>query len=108
MAKLTLTAAPTFDAVVDIPQVSGDKVPVRFTFRHRTQDELKALSDAEMAEDAPPVADEDMVLQIASGWELEEEFTIENVRTFCQHFTGARFAITGAYYKAYLKARLGN
>lgn len=106
--KLSMLAAPTFESVVDVPQVGGEPVKIRFTFKHRTQDDLKALAAAETATDAPLRADEDAVLEVAAAWELEEPFTAENIRTFCQHFHGARFAITGAYYKAFVKARLGN
>jgi hypothetical protein len=106
MTHLKLTAAPTFDAPVEVPQLGGEKVPVRFTFKHRTQDEFRAMMKADEAGDQRE--DEVVVMEVACGWELAEEFTPENVRTFCQHFTGAGPAIAAAYLKAFAKARLGN
>ena len=103
MAKLSLVAKPTFLSKVQIP-VAGDKaVSVLFTFKGRTREAFKAfiesLTDRE---------DVDVVLDIASGWDLEDAFNKENVELLTQNYLGAARAIIEAYLSELTAARTKN
>jgi hypothetical protein len=107
---LSLSPSPTFQATVEIPQLGEAAAPlaVRFTFKHRTRDEFAALLKSEDDPAAAQRADEQVVMDVACGWELVEEFSVENVRTFCQHFHGAATSVVRTYLREFAKARLGN
>lgn len=102
-AKFKLEAAPTFDAVVDIPVHGAEPAKVKFTFRHRTRDELDAFYKA-----AGERTVDESVLAVVSGWELDDELNAESVAKLTQNYMGAGPAITNAYINAMLQARLGN
>lgn len=103
MAKLSLVAKPTFTSKVFVP-VAGDKpATVTFTFKARTRDAFKAfvesLSDRE---------DVDVILDIASGWDLEDAFDRENIEQLTQSYLGAARAIIEAYLSELTAARTKN
>jgi hypothetical protein len=50
----------------------------------------------------------DMILQIAEGWDLEYEFTYENVAQLCDELPGVAMAVVLAYREACIEGRLGN
>lgn len=102
-AKFKLEAAPTFDAVVDIPVHGAEPAKVKFTFRHRTRDELDAFYKA-----AGERTVDESVLAVVAGWELDDELNAESVAKLTQNYMGAGPAITDAYIHAMLQARLGN
>lgn len=116
MGKLSLKADTTFQALVKIPRLGQEPADVTFTFKHRTRDEFQALEqrDSELLKrvlageevELPP--DEEKVMELACGWDLDDAFTVENVRALCQHYIGACPAIVKAYGEAFAKARLGN
>jgi hypothetical protein len=101
MAKLKLTADPTFTAKVGIPVPGGRTVAVEFTFRWRTKDALSAWLTAAQE-------DLDAVLDCACGWENDEPFDRENVATLLQTYPGAARAITTAYLEESSGARAKN
>lgn len=92
MPKLTLTQEPTFDASALIPIPGKSPVPVQFTFKNRTRDQFnKFLKELEGK-------DKHLVLmEMAEGWELEESFTAENVKTFLSNYIGAFDPILDKY-----------
>lgn len=103
MAKIKLDPNPTFDAPVLIPIAGGEPASVRFTFKHRTRDavvawldEIKDKKDAAIVQDA------------ASGWELDDAFTAENVERLCQNYGGAADAIFQTYLRELRGARVKN
>jgi hypothetical protein len=103
MAKLSLTAKPTFPAKVQIP-VAGDKpATVTFTFKGRTRDAFKAfiesISDRE---------DVDVIMDIASGWDLEDAFDRDSIELLTQSYLGAARAIIEAYLNELTAARVKN
>lgn len=102
-AKLRLVAHPTFKAAVDIPVPGTGPVPVVFEFKHRTKDGL-----VEFIRSADGLPDEQTVLAVASGWDMDEAFTAENVVTFLQNYLGAARAIVEAYMRELAQAKLGN
>lgn len=103
MAKLTLVANPTFKAKVGVPVAGGSPVEVEFVFKHRTKTALETwvASRAERS-------DVESVTDMASGWELAEEFNAANVETLIENYGGAGLAIFKAYVDQLVQARLGN
>jgi len=103
MAKLSLKANPTFSAKVGIPKHGSTPVEIQFTFKHRTSkdfsDWLKSLDGKDKAE---------AVLEMAEGWELEDEFSTDNIRVLLSNYMGAFQAILDTYMKELTQARLGN
>lgn len=108
MASINLTEEPTFELKVAIPRVGRPDAEVVFTFKHRTVDEFqKLLTDSEAGAHRD-MTDEQVVMMLAQGWELKDEFTEANVRLLCQQYQGAGPAIAKAYFREFARARLGN
>jgi hypothetical protein len=102
MAKLTLNANPTFKAKVEIPVAGSDELgQVEFVFKHRTRDEL----DKWMSESAE---DLQKVMEMATGWDLPEEFNETNVQMLLQNYFGAAAAIVTGYLNELMKPKKGN
>jgi hypothetical protein len=103
MAKLKLVANPTFIAKVGIPIAGADAADVVFTFTHRTKTQLD-----EFVRSRSEKADVDSVMEMTSGWDLEDPFTRENVETLLENYIGAAIAIFRVYVDQLVKAKLGN
>ena len=101
--KFTLAIKPTFTAKVMIPVPGKPAEPVEFTFKGRTRDEFKEFIDALKDRE-----DVDVVMDICSGWELEDAFDKANVETLTQNYLGAARAIIEKYLNELTQARLGN
>lgn len=131
MAKLTLKAPPTFKGKVQIPVAGGAAMEVVLDFKHRTREELDLHLAAARARVAPPVAaapvegqdapveapkrreitmDDEVadVMDVATGWDLDEPFNAENVRTMLNNYHRASWAIGMAYMVELTQAREGN
>jgi hypothetical protein len=100
MAKLKLQPDPTFKAKVAIPVPGAEPASVEFTFKHRSKDEmdrfLKSVADME--------GDFEMVMAVATGWDLVDEFTAANVKALIGNYIAAPAAI----FEAYLAELAGN
>lgn len=103
MAKLQLTASPTFKCNVLIPVPGKKPVPVEFNFKGRTKDEFKSFIDT-----IGDREDVDVILDIATGWELEEAFGRESVELLLQNYMGSARVIIEKYIGELTAARLGN
>lgn len=103
MAKLTLTASPTFLAKVSIPVPGGKAVPVEFKFKGRTKDEFK-----EFLEGLADSEDVEVITEIATGWDLDDAFNEDNVAKLTQNYIGSARAILEKYISENSGARLGN
>ncbi|SIQ99818.1 phage tail assembly chaperone [Pseudacidovorax sp. RU35E] len=103
MAKFRLKAAPTFDAAVKIPLPGGEVGEIVFTFRHRTKAEL----DAFMAR-LQTLTDPEAILEMASGWDLEEPFTIENVVVLLDNHYAAPRQVVDVYVSQLFQAKEKN
>lgn len=105
MAKLSLVADPSFSALVPISK-PGQETPVKvsFIFKHRTRDGLKDFINGL----TPDMADPDLIMNVATGWELDEAFTAENVAILCQNYHDAGPQVWKTYLAELTKARLGN
>jgi hypothetical protein len=101
--KLKLNPEPTFKAKVGIPVPGSRPVDVVFTFKHRTREEiLEWIQSSRDATAAESVAD------AAAGWELDDEFTPENIERLCNNYPGAGLAIVQTYLDELRGARSKN
>lgn len=103
MAKLSLTAAPTFKATVAIPIAGAKPAEVEFTFKHRTRDQFR-----EFTENLGKREDIEVVMDIASGWDLDEPFSKESAEKMIQMYIGSAFAILNTYMAELSGARVKN
>lgn len=101
--KFSLTPAPTFKARVLVPVPGKTAELVEFTFKGRTRDQFKEFIDGLKDRE-----DVDVVLDIASGWELDDAFDKENIELLTQSYLGAARAIIEKYLSELTQARLGN
>src|SRR5690606_35898985 len=127
--------APTFDMPVDIPNRGGDPIAITVTCKAlgklawaRIRDAANASADersearieaaskegerarirvAEIVEEGLQ-ADSALVLEFATGWDLEDELTAENLARLEDQCGGALRAIVEAYELAVYQSRLGN
>jgi Phage tail assembly chaperone len=104
MAKLKLQPKPEFKASVSIP-VAGEAeaLSLEFTFKHRTREELEKFITASVNRTDP-----ETILEMASGWELADAFTAENLALLAQNYIAAPKLIFDKYIDELVKARLGN
>lgn len=105
MAKLSLTPNPTFEAAVKIHVPGGSRVPVKFVFRHRNRASVKVLW--EEVKDGKH-SDVELVMQLACGWELDDEFNADNVGLLVDSYAGAAGEILDTYFRELAGAREGN
>lgn len=103
MAKLKLEANPTFDASVDVPVPGSDPVPVRFTFKHRTRSQYLAW-----VEEAKDRSDAEVLMELAIGWEFDDEFNAENAAKLCDNYAGVGVALVQTYHLELLGQRTKN
>lgn len=103
MAKLALQPNPTFKAKVSIPIPGAKAEPVEFTFRNRNREDLTAW-----LETLEGKSTEEAVLEIASGWDLEDAFDAANVKLLLCNYIGAWTAIYDKYLGELVKAREKN
>jgi len=103
VAKIKLNPSPTFDAVVNIPVPGSDPVPVCFTFKHRTRTQVREWFEA-----AIDAEDVQTILDIATGWELDDEFSKANISALCENYAGAPRAVLQVYLDELRGARTKN
>ena len=101
--KFSLSTSPTFKAKVLIPIPGKSSEPVEFTFKGRTREQFKDFIDGLKDRE-----DVDVILDIASGWELEDAFDKENVEMLTENYIGAARAVIEKYISELTQARLGN
>lgn len=93
---LKLKPNPTWTTAVAIPAPGGD-VTIKVEFKHMTRDGYQAFikNEAELVR-----SDEDAIMDIAVGWfNVEGEFTKENVRELCQQYHAAPRAIVETFIR---------
>lgn len=101
--KFSLTAAPTFKHKVEIPVPGARAVPVEFIFKHKTRDEFKEFIDGITGRE-----DVDVILEIASGWDLDEDFDDTSIDALTQNYIGSARAVIEAYINNLTAAKAGN
>ena len=103
MAKLSLDAKPTFTAKVGIPVAGSVPVSVEFTFKHRSRDDLNVfLNEAEKR------TDEQTMMAMVDGWELDDEFNEANMKRLMQSYIGSTMAVVEAYIAELTQAKRKN
>lgn len=131
MGRIKLGARPkTFAHTVTVQMPEGGTASVRMQYRYRTRTEFGRFVDdlVRAAGTAPPASqqDEDVrfslhaaleatrdtnadyILQIAEGWDLDEEFNRASLVQLCDELPGAALAIIEQYRAASTEGRLGN
>lgn len=108
MAKLTLAHKPTFTAAVQIPVLGGGTEAVQFTFKAKRKTEFSEWLESLSNQKEEVRKDEDIVLEIASGWDLDETFTPKNLSELGELYPGSARAIVAAYINEYTGAKAGN
>ena len=103
MARLTLNPAPTFKATVDICRPGLDTEKIEITFKHRTRDQMD-----EFIKQMEGMSIEDQVMAVASGWDLVDQFSLENVQLLAQNYITAPMAIRDKYISELIKAKEKN
>lgn len=103
MSKLKLVPDATFKATVKIPVAGGESSPVEFVFRHRSKADLEKFIDT-LAERS----DEDSILAMSEGWDLEDKFNAESIKLLTENYIGAALEIYFAYRSELTKTREKN
>ena len=103
MAKLTFTTAPTFAMKVAIPVPGKKPADVEFTFKGRNRDEFQAYLDATAGKE-----DIDALMDTITGWELENEFSREEVELMMLFYPASPRAIIQRYISELSGVRVGN
>jgi len=101
--KFSLTPSPTFKAPVSIQVPGGKTVQVEFTFKHRNREDFR-----ELTEGLEGRKDVEILLDIASGWELEDAFEEKNVQKLVDNYLGAGRAVLETYVAELTAARAKN
>lgn len=128
MAKVKLGNRPkNFPAPVSFPMLDGSTGSIQVSCKYRTKKEFGAFIDGLMdAAGVKPSPDADVklaladlmastidqnahyILQAIDGWNLDEPFTLDNVKQLCDEIPAAAQAIMETYRTAITEGRLGN
>jgi hypothetical protein len=126
MAKIKLGARPeSFKHTVKFPMLDGTQGTIEVHYRYRTRKAFGAFIDSvfESANEPqvdgtkPNLADimaktaganASYIMQAVVGWNLDEDFTEENVQQLADEIPAAAAAIMNDYQKAILEGKLGN
>jgi hypothetical protein len=131
MGKIKLGARPkSFAHTVTVPMPEGGTASVQMRYLYRTRTEFGSFVDELIRAAGTPApasqagddvlfslrsalestrdTNADYILQIAEGWNLEEEFNRVNLVQMCDELPGAALAIIEHYRLALTEGRLGN
>jgi len=103
MAKAIPTTTPTFSKDVSIHVPGKKPISIAFIFKGRTRTEFKAF-----VEELRDREDVDVILDIATGWELSDTFGSEAIEKLCDTYIAAPRSIIETYLNELSGARLGN
>lgn len=123
--KVSLTPPATFKAKVEINMPGGAVGDIEFIFKHRTKSNIKefiaslsppkpvdedAITEAEAAAIAAFVAPEDVdvIMDLASGWDLDEAFDAKSVDRMTEVYVGSAQAVINTYLTELSGARVKN
>lgn len=126
MAKIKLGQRPrNFKLPVKFKLLDGEDVSIECVFKYRSRKEFgQFLDDFFAAANEQPPADgkfsmadfmgkvgeknAEYLSQVLEGWNLDEEFCLENLRRLADELPGAVSAIMESYREAVQEGRLGN
>lgn len=116
-SKISLTPPATFTAPVDLQLPGGGVGTVMLTFKHRTKSSIKELiqsftpakdaTDEEVAAFEGP-KDVEIILDIACGWDLDEEFNAKSLDRMTEAYAGSAQAVINTYLAELSGARVKN
>ena len=101
--KFSLVPSPTFKALVAIQVPGGKPVEVEFVFKHRDRENFKEFIDSLEGR-----SDVEILLDIASGWELEDAFDEKSLEKLTANYMGAGRAVLDRYITELTAARAKN
>lgn len=105
MAKFKLKPVDDFKLPIDFNMPNGEQARIVFTVKHKRAKDIGALFSA-TGDDK--TSDESFVMNIATGWDLEEDFNLDNVREAVEFFPGMVVEFTRAYMNALAGVRAKN
>ena len=127
MARIKLGNRPkNFKRVIKFPMLDGTTGQIEVTYKYRTRKEFgefidnlitdsgsKAKEDGEkfsMAElmDRTAGSNADYIMDVVDAWDVDAEFTHENVQQLSDEIPAAVSAIMETYRSAITEGRLGN
>lgn len=103
MAKFKLQPSPTFKSKVAIPIPGGRDEQIEFTFKRRDR---QGIQDFAKGLEGKPF--EDIVMECAAGWDLEEPFDAEHVKELVDNYIGSGEAVLDSYMREHVKAKEKN
>jgi hypothetical protein len=99
-SKFKLQPDPTFQAKVEIPRPGDSPASITFTFKHRSKEEMERfVKEAATMED-----DLQVVMAVATNWDLSDTFNEENVKTLISNYIAAPQKV----FETYLQELSGN
>lgn len=101
--KFSLVPSPTFKAQVSIQIPGGRAAQIEFTFKHRSREEFKEFSETLEGRD-----DVSILLDIASGWDLDDAFEEKNLQQLVDNYLGSARAVLETYVEELTAARAKN
>ncbi len=102
---LKLKPDPTFVTAVKIPAPTGE-IAIKVEFKHMAKDEYTAFIKQERENHR---SDEDTIMDLAVNWfNVEGDFTRENLRQLCQQYHGAASAICATFIRELTQSRQEN
>ncbi|MDQ0082944.1 phage gp29-like protein [Variovorax boronicumulans] len=103
MAKLKLNPEPTFPAKVEIHVPGKEPAEIEFTFKHRDREELKDFAEA-----MKQMEDVDIILNLATAWDLTDPFSKESVEVLVKKYYTAPKATFDTYLRELTGAKEKN
>lgn len=100
--KLTIGAMPDFKLPVKFKLPDGNEASIVFTVKHKKSSEIQELYSRESMKDF------EFIKEIATNWDLEEEFNEENVSVLVDYYPAAALALMGSYLGALAGQRVKN
>ena len=102
-SKLKLQPSPTFTCTVESPVPGAESVPVVFEFKHYSVSGIE-----EFWQEAMGRPDLESAALLVVGWDLEDEFTADNLHSLLNNYPGSAVALINAYSTELWRARRGN
>jgi len=100
---IKLQPSPTFKAKVMVHIPGNEPEPVEFTFKHRNRKALR-----EYAESMEGKSDAELIMDLATGWDLADAFNAENVGLLAENYFAAPGAVWTTYIAELTKAKEKN
>lgn len=100
--KLSLKALPDFKLPVKFQLANGEDYDIVLTVKHKKSSELQEILNREN------FSTKELINEICSDWDLEDQFNDENVDKFVDLFPGAVPSLMETYMKALAGQRVKN